>query len=52
MLQKTINSFKYAIRGLKTVWTEEHNFRTEVVAAVVVVGSMFYFRFTLIECSL
>ncbi len=52
MLQKTINSFTYAIRGLKTVWNEEHNFRTEVVGAVLVIASMFYFEFSLLESAL
>jgi len=52
MLQKTINSFTYAIRGLKTVWSEEHNFRTEVIATLVVVFAMFYFDFTMLESAL
>jgi len=52
MIQKTINSFTYALRGLKTVWNEEHNFRTEVVAGILVIGSIFYFDFSLLESSL
>lgn len=52
MIQKTINSFTYAIRGLRTVWNEEHNFRTEVVAGALVLISIFYFNFSLLESAL
>ncbi|MES3004629.1 MAG: diacylglycerol kinase family protein [Patescibacteria group bacterium] len=52
MIQKTINSFRYALRGLKTTWSEEHNFRTEVFATVLVVISIFYFDFTFVEAAI
>jgi len=52
MIQKTINSFRYAFRGLRTTWDEEHNFRTEVFFAVLVVASIFYFDFSFIEAAL
>ena len=52
MLQKTINSFRYAFRGLQTVWIEEHNFRIEVFATLAVVISVFYFDFVLLESAL
>lgn len=49
MIKKAFNSFLYAIRGLKTVWKEEQNFRIEVVIAVLVLFSIFYFNFTFVE---
>ena len=49
MLQRKINSFVYSIKGLKTVWTEEHNFRFEVLCAFVVIFCIYFFHFTLIE---
>ncbi len=52
MLQKTINSFKYALRGLVTVWQEERNFRIESVTALIVSICMVYFRFSFVESSI
>ncbi len=33
MLEKKIRSFGYAISGIRIAWSEEHNFRLEVVIA-------------------
>jgi len=52
MIQKTFNSFIYALRGLRTTWSEEHNFRTEVFATIFVVISIFYFDFSYLESAL
>ncbi len=49
---RTIKSFKYAWNGLKTVWLEESNFRVEVFAAILVIISIFYFDFALLESAL
>ncbi len=46
---KIIKSFGYALKGLKTVFKEENNFRLEVFAGVIVVFCMFYFDFSLLE---
>lgn len=52
MLQKSINSFVYACRGLKTTWIEERNFRIEIFFTAVVAFCIVYFDFTLIESAL
>lgn len=52
MITKTINSFRYAMRGLVTVWKEESNFRIETLAMALVVFCMFYFDFSFIEKTL
>ncbi|HEY4509317.1 MAG TPA: diacylglycerol kinase family protein [Candidatus Paceibacterota bacterium] len=52
MLKKHISSFRFAWNGLKTVWREEHNFRVEVLVAVIVVFSIFYFGFSFFESAL
>ncbi len=44
-----IKSFRYAVKGLKTVWREEQNFKIEVFVAFVVVFYSFYFSFTFAE---
>jgi diacylglycerol kinase len=52
MLQKSINSFIYAMQGLKTTWREERNFRIEVCVSVIVAVSLVYFKFSLVESVL
>lgn len=52
MLQKSINSFMYACRGLKTTWLEERNFRIEILFTAIVTFCIVYFDFTLIESAL
>jgi diacylglycerol kinase len=51
-LKKSWKSFTYALKGLKTVWLEEHNFRTETIAVLFVTFCIFYFNFNYIESAL
>ncbi|MSU45406.1 MAG: diacylglycerol kinase family protein [Candidatus Zambryskibacteria bacterium] len=51
MLQKSINSFLCAYRGLKTTWVEERNFRIEVFAFTVVTFFIIYFKFSFVETA-
>ncbi len=51
MLKKSFDSFRFAINGLKTVWREEHNFRIEVIVAVLVGIIIFYFDFSFVESA-
>lgn len=48
-LIKRIQSFKYALSGLKTLFKEEHNARIHLVAAVIVIVSGFAFRISALE---
>ena len=52
MITKVFHSFLFAWRGLLTVWNEEHNFRIEIVVALLVIFSIFYFQFSFIEAVL
>lgn len=52
MITKVLNSFSFALKGLSTTWQEEHNFRIEILAAIAVIFSVFYFKFTFIESAL
>ena len=45
-------SFVYALRGLKTVWNEERNFRIEILIAIFVALFAYFNRFSLIETTL
>ncbi|MEK7662542.1 MAG: diacylglycerol kinase [Patescibacteria group bacterium] len=49
---KFYKSFLYALKGLKAVWNEEHNFRLEIIAAAAVLVSIFYFDFSYVESAL
>lgn len=49
MIKKTLNSFKFALKGIKTVWIEESNFKIQSIIAILVLISTFYFNFSLIE---
>lgn len=42
-------SFGYALRGLRSVWQHEQNFRIQTGIALVVVVAMIFFRVTLGE---
>ncbi len=44
-----IKSFKYAVRGLKSTWKEEQNFKIEVFVGFIVLFYAFYFSFTFAE---
>ncbi|KND47870.1 MAG: diacylglycerol kinase (ATP dependent) [Parcubacteria bacterium C7867-006] len=52
MLKKSLNSFGYALRGIKTTWQEENNFQIMSVITVAVLFIVFYFDFTLLESAL
>lgn len=52
MIRKTLKSFTFALRGIKTVLKEEVNFRVMSAATVLILGATFYFGFTFIESSL
>ncbi len=47
--KKRVNSFKYAIAGLKIMFEEEHNARVHLLAAIVVVIASFYFHISSLE---
>lgn len=49
MVKLAFKSFSFAWKGLKTTWREEHNFRIEILAAILVIFSMIYFQFSFIE---
>ena len=48
-LNKTVRSFRHALRGAGRVAREEHNFRTELLAAAAVVVLMFVFDLGTVE---
>lgn len=52
MINKTLHSFIFAIRGIATVWKEENNFKIQTILAFLVAGFMYYFKFTLVESVL
>lgn len=47
--QKKIESFRYALRGLGVAWEEEHNFRFEILWAVLAIFLAFILRLSQIE---
>lgn len=51
MIRPTIffRSVRYAWRGLRYAWTNEQNFRIQIIIALVVVFLMIFFRVRLIE---
>lgn len=52
MFGKTIQSFRYALRGLKTVWQEERNFKIETGAGIVAIAVATTLRFSALEWAL
>lgn len=48
-MQKWIKSFGWAMHGLRMVWKEEVNFRTELYAAIILVALGGYLKFSTIE---
>ena len=48
-MNKVIQSFGWAISGLRIVWREEVNFRIEAAVAVVVTAGGIYLHFTKLE---
>jgi len=47
--KKLVNSFKFAISGIKIAFQEEQTFRIEILIAILVIIAMFYFNLLLIE---
>lgn len=47
--KKFIQSIQYAFSGLKYAFKEEQSFRTQVIIALVIIASMFYFDILLLE---
>ncbi len=53
LILKLLNSFKYALTGLKQVFVEEQNFQIHVLCGIVVLLlSVFKFDFNYIEISI
>lgn len=48
-MNKLIKSFRWAMNGLRAVWEEEVNFRTETAIGLVVFADALYLRFTTLE---
>lgn len=48
-LKRLLQSFRYAVQGLRQVWRHEQNFRIQSVIAVGVIIGMFVFRVTIGE---
>ncbi|MFZ2303348.1 MAG: diacylglycerol kinase family protein [Minisyncoccia bacterium] len=48
-MSKLIMSFKWAMNGIRTVWQEEVNFRTESAIALVVLADAVYLGFSKLE---
>lgn len=48
-MRKLIKSFGWAVNGIRTVWTEEKNFRIESFIALAVIVLAFYFDFSTFE---
>lgn len=47
--KRLLDSFRYAARGLRSVWRNEQNFRLQSYSAVVVIVAMILFRITIAE---
>lgn len=50
--KRLINSFKYAIEGLKTGYKEEQNLRVHTIIAILVVIASFILKLSVIEFSI
>lgn len=48
---KVYRSFFHALRGIKTVWQEEHNFKIHSIITLVLIYIMVHFDFSFIESS-
>ena len=48
-MRKLINSFRFAINGIRSVWCEEENFRIEIVIGVIVLLMGFILDLLIIE---
>ena len=48
-MKNLMNSFKYAINGLKETLVYQKNFRIMILVALIVIGAMFYFPLIRLE---
>jgi diacylglycerol kinase len=48
-LSKRLNSFRYAINGLRILFKEEHNARIHLLAAILAIFSGFWFDISAME---
>lgn len=52
MLKRLVGGFRYAIIGLRLAWTEEINFKVEIVCAVLVGALGLYLHLSSLEFAL
>ncbi len=52
MITKIFHSFLFAWNGLKTTWSEEQNFRIEILVGTIVIFFIVFFDFTFEESSI
>ena len=50
--KRLINSFKYAIEGIKTAYKEEQNLRVHTLAAILVVIASYILKLSVVEFSI
>jgi diacylglycerol kinase len=48
-LKRLISSFKFAFSGIKIIFKEEQSFRIQLIVALLVSGTAFYFKLSSIE---
>ena len=48
-LKKFLLSFKFAISGIRIIFREEQSFRIQIIIAVLVIISTFYFKLSAVE---
>ena len=48
-LEKRVESFKYALNGLKIVFREEHNARIHLIVSLIVIACGFIFHISTVE---
>ncbi len=48
-LKKRVESFKYALNGLKIVFIEEHNARIHLIVSLIVIACGFIFHISTVE---
>lgn len=48
-IKRQVKSFKYALSGLKIVFTEEHNARIHLIVSVIVIACGFIFHISIME---
>lgn len=48
-LEKRVESFKYALNGLKIVFREEHNARIHLIVSLIVIACGFIFHIATVE---